>query len=123
MSSSAVSGYESISFLRRAAVEHAERGQYDEAIRGYLIAADQADALGMRIEGLMLRTNARKVLVLAWARTRWSSTTLDDVVAVHSPSDRLRLGPTRRFRVRSAGLDVLIDTHDCIRIAPRRRPR
>ena len=113
--------YESISLLRRAAVEHAERGRYDEAIGAYLVAADRAAALGMRIECLVLQTNARRVIVLAWARPSWPSTTFDDVAAVHSPSDHLRLGPTRRFRVHSAGLDVLVDTNDRIRIAPRRR--
>ena len=120
--------------LRVEARRLLDAGRSHEGVQMFLVAADLADELAMRVEAEQLRTNARRGVILIWARTRWPYVWFDHVVPVHAPSDALRLKPTRRFKIATpvvcepsgetrSGLEVFIDANDRIRMAPLRKDR
>jgi hypothetical protein len=109
--------------LRVGARRLVDEGKLPEAVRAYLVAADHAETIALRIEAEHLRSRARQVVVYIWARARWTSVEFDDVSMVQAPAKGLHLGPVRRFNVRGPDGErqVLIDTSDRVRLAPRRR--
>lgn len=112
--------------LRTRARRLVDEGRLDEAMRGYVVAADHADAIGVRVEGEQLRARARQVVVYVWARARGLDVSFDDVTPVYVPANGLPIGPTRRFIVRAVDGDelmVLVDPADRVRVSPRRRAR
>lgn len=110
--------------LRVAARRLVDECRYDEAMRGYVAAADLADALRIRVEAETLRSRARQVVVLVWARANGHDVWFDDVAPVYAPVHGVVTGVARRFVLRVSGGDELVaivDSSDRVRLAPRRK--
>ena len=103
--------------LRAAAHELVETNGLHEAITAFLTAADYAQQIGLRLEADHLRSQARRVVVLAWARRASPMVRFADVVVRRSARDPLGLWPARRFRIMMPQEPVIvtIDRRDRVR--------
>ena len=91
--------------LRMQARTLYEVGRWYDSVVAYVVAADFADAVGIRVDGNLLRMQARRLLVLAWASERWSGLSLEDVTPARRRGDPLGVRPVSRFWIQGSWLD------------------